>query len=166
MMHKYALTPIIITLFFVFLFSCATIPDPVSPPIPKPSGLFYTTDSEISPREIMTWDVIYRTSPNDLGIYYIVAANPLLRLPVYCPIKYILCLLDNTKQRLIGYAYYLDGQLELYELRAKDPSLDSGHFACSPATEHKREVIDFYLLKFLDTELKQRLRMDLDKERI
>jgi len=140
----------------LILFSCATIPDPlVTTAAPKPPEPSYTTDSEISPLEIMKWDVVYRTSPNEMGIYYIVAENPLLRLPIVCPIKYILCLLDNTKQRLIGYAYYLDGQLELYELRATDKTLDSGHFACSPVIGHKREVIDFYLLKFLNLDMER-----------
>ena len=109
----------------------------------------YTTDAEITPYELFKWMVVYRTSPNELGIYYIVSENPLLRLPIVCPIKYILCLIDNTKQRLIGYAYYLDGQMELYELWATDATLDNGHFTRVTISAHKRDVIDYYLLKFL-----------------
>ncbi len=140
---------IICGLSAILLFSCATIPI-VSTPAPKPPKLSYTTDSEITPYQLFKWLVVFRTSPNEVGIYYIVSANPLLHLPIDCPIKYILCLVDNTKQRLISYAYYLDGQLELYELRATDETLDSGHFTRVIISEHKRDVIDYYLLKFLD----------------
>jgi len=142
---------IVCGLVVLILFSCATILDPAfSPPTSEHIEPFYTTDSEISPREIFEWMVVYITSPNEQGIYYIVSENPLLRLPIDCPIKYILCLIDNTKQRLVGYAYYLDGQLELYELWAKDRTLNSGHFTRVAISEHKRDVIDYYLLKFVD----------------
>lgn len=147
---KHFLHYIVCGLAVLILFSCATIPDPAfSSPTPEHIES-YTTDAEISPREIFEWMVVYITSPNEQGIYYIVSENPLLRLPIDCPIKYILCLIDNTKQRLVGYAYYLDGRLELYELWAKDWTLNSGHFMRSSVTERKRKVIDFYLLKFVD----------------
>ena len=145
------------TLFF--LSSCATSPTPLPPPTPEIS---YTTDAEIAPLEVLKWEAVYFTPPNTKGIYYIVSENPLLRGPVKCDIKYILCQVDNIKMRLVGYAYYLDGKLHVYELQTEDETLNTGHFARIEVDEIKRRLIEYFLLKFLEmgrTELRKEAPM-------
>lgn len=112
------------------------------------SAPLYTTDAEISPFELFTWEAVYTSKPT-MGVLYIVAENPLFRTPVDCLVEYVLERLDYERGKLTGYAYYIDAKLYVYELQPKDDTLSSGHFAQVEVTEDKRKIIDYYLLKFL-----------------
>jgi hypothetical protein len=87
---------------------------------------------------------------DEKGKFYLVSENPLLRTPIDCPIKYILCRVDYERGMLTGYAYYLDANLYIYELQADDETLSSGHFAQVDVTFNKKQTIDHFLLKFLN----------------
>ena len=134
-------------LILLFLSACATSPPIKTEPLLE---LAYTTDSEISPYDLFKWEAVYVSAQDKDGIFYIVSEHPLLRTPVDCPIKYILCQVIYEKGKLIGYAYYIGPDLEIYELQTMDFTLSSGHFARVEVTEEKRKIIDYFLLRFLD----------------
>lgn len=135
------------SLIVVFTFPrCASSPDRS-----VDISLSYTTDAIITPTELFHWDVVFVSSVNSKGIYYIVSQNPLILTPIDCLIKYILCRVDNIQTRLTTYAYYLDGELFVFQLKTEDKTLSTGHFTrVEDLTEQARDAIDYYLLMFSD----------------
>lgn len=125
-----------------------------TPPTPDRSvdiSLSYTTDAMITPMELMRWEAVFVSSVNREGIYYIVSQNPLINTPVKCLVKYILCRVDNNRTRLTAYAYYMAGELFVFQLKTEDITLSTGHFTrVEDLSKEARDAINYYLLRFLD----------------
>lgn len=104
----------------------------------------YTTDSEITPKELDQWSVVLKSPQDVQGFYYIVAENPELRLnTLVCPIKFVLICIDSRKKKMVAYAYYRDDELMVFEIKDR-------HFQriYSIVPEAKR-IIDWFLMPFL-----------------
>ena len=136
-MHKYTLKVIVfLYLLAVFLYSPAYA---------------YTTDSEITPKELDQWEAAVK-SPTDMqGFYYIVAENPELRLNALdCPIKYVLICVDSRKKKMVAYAYYRDDELILVEIVWDDPEYKDGHFQrIYRIVPEAKMLINWFLMPFL-----------------
>ncbi len=106
----------------------------------------FTTDSEITPEELLKWEVIYKSEQMDMyGRCYIVSENPNL----YSPIKYILIRVHRLIQKIDGYAYYKNGKLSIFELNPTDDSYTDGHFERAEVSPQKKGGFDNLLEPYL-----------------
>lgn len=103
----------------------------------------YTTDSEITPKELDEWPVILKSPQDEQGFYYLVAENPELRLNALdCPIKFVLLCIDSRKKEVVAYGYYQDDELMLFEIK-------NGHFGKIKVVPEAKYIIDWFLKPLL-----------------
>ena len=105
----------------------------------------YTTDAHITPDELLQWPAVHVSLPNNEGLYAIVAENPFLRTPIDCQIKYIFCIVHYITSIMLGYSYYIEDELFVYELF-------DDHYSRVEAIPRKKKTIDSYLFHFLGRE--------------